>query len=77
MPLAEHLKYIRGPEVSQRTKEQRAKEARDLASTAKNTKSLLDMGFCQSGPAQEKGKNYVLVSEGRESKTWEKRCDWE
>ena len=48
-----HLKCIRGLEVSQRTKERRAKEARDLASPAKDTKPLLDMGFCQSGPAQE------------------------
>ena len=41
-----HLKYIRGPEVIQQTKERRAKEARHLASVAKGTKSLLEMGFC-------------------------------
>ena len=48
-----HLKYTRGPEVIQRTKERRAKEARHLASVAKGTKSLLEMGFCQSRPVQE------------------------
>ena len=43
-----HLKYIRGPKVIQQTKERRAKEARHLASVAKGTKSLLEMGFYQS-----------------------------
>jgi hypothetical protein len=81
-----HLKYIRGPEVSQRTKERRAKEARDLASAAKDTRSLLDMGFCRSGPAQEEDPVEAL-SESKEElgahereegiKDLEKKCDRE
>ena len=42
-----HLKYTRGREVIQRTKERRAKEARHLASVAKGTKSLLEMGLSE------------------------------
>ena len=36
-------KYVRGPEVCMRTKLRRSKGAKELASAAKNTKSLLDM----------------------------------
>lgn len=58
-----HLKYIRGPEVTQRTKERRAKEARQLASAAKGTKSLLEMGFCQSRPVQEEDSQVLSKEE--------------
>ena len=48
-----HLKNLQGLKESQRTKERRVKEAKDWVHAAKNTRSLLDMGFHQSRPQPE------------------------
>jgi len=49
----EHLKYVRGPELSERSQQRSSKRKRELAAAAKGIRSLTGMGFSASRPPLE------------------------
>jgi hypothetical protein len=49
----EHLKYVRGPELSERSQRRSTKRKRQLAAAAKGIRSHTGMGFSASRPPLE------------------------
>jgi hypothetical protein len=49
----EHLKYVRGPELSERSQQRSIKRKWELAAAAKGIRSLTGMGFSASRPPLE------------------------